>query len=73
MLTKEDISVIVDHFLEKLPAVWEDAYNEIVGGKSVNEVVYEMKDGHVLRILRRLGYDVEWFIADFIEFMNHDH
>jgi len=65
----EDIKVIIDAFTERLPAVWQDAQQELDNGKSLAEVVIEMRDGHILRILRRSGFDSEAWIQEFVNFM----
>jgi hypothetical protein len=67
-LTQEDTKVIVDLFLERLPMVWQDAGEEIKKGRKLTTVMKEMKDGHVIRILGRLGYDIESWLKEFEEF-----
>jgi len=69
-MTDEDKQVIVDAFLERLPAVWQDAEKEIKDGTPLATVVQDMRSGHVLRILRRLGWDPEEFIDEFKEYMS---
>jgi hypothetical protein len=71
VFTAEDRKVIVDAFLERLPAVWLDAQEEVVRGKPLAEVVKEMRDGHILRVLKRAGWDPEEFINDFQEYMSN--
>jgi len=67
-LTEEDRNVIVDLFQEKLPMVWQDAVEELKSGVSVSRVVNEMRNGHIIRILRKMGYDVESWVKEFEEF-----
>jgi len=67
--TEEDIRIIIDAFTERLPAVWQDAQQELDGGKPLAEVVSEMRNGHVLRVLNRSGFDTENWIQEFVDFM----
>ena len=65
-----DKSVIADLLSEKLPSVWMDAQKELDNGMTLKQVIGEMKDGHILRILRKCGYDAESWIKEFEDF--HD-
>ena len=61
-LALHDVDVLVDLLLERLPMVWQDTIEAIEGGEKPVDVLKETYDGHVVRILRRLGHDVEdWF------------
>lgn len=62
VLSVQDTDVLVDLLLERLPMVWQDVVAAIEGGEEPSAVLEETYDGHVLRILRRLGHDVDkWF------------
>jgi hypothetical protein len=73
--TIRDRDVIVDAFTERLPIVWSDALLAIENGEDPEAVVDEMVDGHVLRILRKLNYDIKPFVENFRTFaiVNGDH
>lgn len=61
-LTIQDMDVLVDLLLERLPMVWQDVVAAIDGGEEPEAVLKETYGGHVLRVLRRLGHDVDdWF------------
>jgi len=62
MLTPQDTNVLVDMLVERLPMVWQDALAAIENGENIEVVLEDTYDGHVLRVLRKLGYDVDdWF------------
>jgi hypothetical protein len=67
-LTIRDRDVIMDAFLERLPIVWSDALQAIEEGEDPEAVIEEMIDGHVLRILRKLNYDIKPFVEQFRTF-----
>jgi len=67
-----DRKVIIDAFAERLPMVWQDGSEEIKKGRNIDIVLDEMKTGHVLRVLKRCGYDVESWLSEFEEFHNDD-
>jgi hypothetical protein len=68
-LTGEDIGVIIDQFAERLPMVWQDAIEEVNKGRELELVISEMNDGHILRLLRKLGYKTEDWVSEFRNFM----
>ena len=67
MFSREDKDVIADAFRERLPMVWQDAAEALKNGKELHDVIEEMRNGHVLRILQRCGVDVEEWIEEFKE------
>ena len=73
-LSDIDIEVLVDMLYERLPAVWHDALIEIQSGKELETILQEMSNGHIVRILRKLGIGVtvdEW-LAEFRNFVEGD-
>ena len=66
--TEEDKKVIADAFMERLPMVWQDAGEEIKNGKSLDQVVTEIWNGHVLSVLRHCGVEVESWLEEFKEY-----
>jgi len=66
-LSDEDIKVLVDMLLERLPAAWHDALIALEKGESLENILADMSNGHTIRILRRLGQDdfVDEWIRDF--------
>ena len=70
ILNLEDRQAIRDAFEERLPMVWQDALEELKAGKSMDKLLAEMRDGHVLRVLGKCGFDVEQWLDHFREFNN---
>ena len=68
LLTWRDRNIIVDAFIERLPTVWADALQAIEGGEDPKDVIEEMEDGHILRILKKFNYDVNEFVNNFRAF-----
>jgi hypothetical protein len=56
---------------ERLPAVWHDALADLQAGKGLSIILEEMSNGHILRVLRRLGMEeeVEAWLSDFRDFV----
>ena len=68
-MTVEDKAVLVDMLAERLPMVWQDAMEAVAGGEDIESVILTMHNGHVLRVLDRLGYDNKWFTDEFRAFV----
>jgi hypothetical protein len=69
VLSVQDAEVLVDLLLEKLPMVWQDAVAAIEGGEEPGAVLEETYNGHILRILRRLGHDVDDWFGELTEYV----
>ena len=69
-LEPEDINVLIDMIIERMPYAWIDAEEEISNGRNLEEVLKEMETGHTIRILKRLGYNPQWWLDEFREWHN---
>jgi hypothetical protein len=64
-----DREVVRDMLYERLPTVWQDMLVDIDKGVEPEEVIAEANDGHILRILRKLGFDVDSWLEEFRSFI----